>query len=288
MEHTSARKQLRLVEQRLLAGIPDCSVADVPVSNGATVHHIKLQLDPSKDDVLVMLGGYGLGAGLFCLTLDIFSKRRSEVPFGSVFALDSPGSGLCSPFAPADDAISLEGLITYASDAIDEWRAATGLSDSSRVTLFGHSLGGYLAFRYCESRGVAAAPKHLILASCFGVPTFPASRTPPWSEQAWLAKKASDLKEGKRARTMFDRGSSNSRVRIFFTMLSCCLPCLLLGGIVARLYSFATSSRRNPRTKAVVSPVIRVSGLLGCSWLRWLVIRYFGMRRCSHAPRLQP
>ena len=252
----------------MLASIPDCSVADVPTSGG-TVHHIQLQLDPGNEEVLVMLGGYGLGAGLFCLTLDQFSKRRSEVPFGSVFAIDWPGSGLCSPFAPEDD-IPLEGLIAFASDSIDEWRAATGLSDSSRLTLFGHSLGGYLAFRYCESRGVAAAPKHLMLASCFGVPTYPASRTPAWSEHDWLAKKASDLEEGKRARTMFDRGSSNSRVRGFFALLSCCLPCLLLGGIVARLYALATSPARNPRAKTIVSPVIRISALLGCSWLRWV------------------
>lgn len=94
-----------------------------------------------------------------------------------------------------------------------------------------------------------------------------------------MARKERDLQEGRRNRTLFDRGSQNSqtpKVLLFFTLLAFFAPLLLLVSLPLRV-----CAKSNSRAKAAVltSPVTRVSSLLGCSCLRWLVVRYFGIHR---------
>jgi pimeloyl-ACP methyl ester carboxylesterase len=158
------------------------------------MHHIELKLGlagaEDRKPPLVMLPGYGLGAGGFFLVLEAFVALAKEkggaesLPFDTVYALDWPGSGLSSRFdapkaaaaaasAPADgeaaggeavvgdgEALSLNKLLKFACDSIDEWRlAVVGLSGEvpsggnvvgKPFALLGHSLGGYLAFCYAE------------------------------------------------------------------------------------------------------------------------------------------
>jgi pimeloyl-ACP methyl ester carboxylesterase len=274
------RSLLRAAEARLIASVPSCRAEDTVLPDGQHIHSLCLALDDEDPRALIMLGGYGLGAGMFCLVLDAFAKVRKNVPFGRVYALDWPGSGLCSPYEPLCDLadITLEQAIAFASDAMDGFLLAKGIA-APRVTLLGHSLGAYLAFCYCESRAARLPCAHLLLASCFGVPTLPAHRSPPWSEPEWLQKKASDLEQRKRARTLFDAGGPNSNrgiVRLVFGLLALCLPLLLLAGCIVRL-----SGKPNVKAKAarLASPVTTISARLGCAPLRWLLIRYVAMRR---------
>jgi pimeloyl-ACP methyl ester carboxylesterase len=269
------RSLLRAAEARLIASVPSCRAEDTVLPDGQHIHSLCLALDDEDPRALIMLGGYGLGAGMFCLVLDAFAKVRKNVPFGRVYALDWPGSGLCSPYEPLCDLadITLEQAIAFASDAMDGFLLAKGIA-APRVTLLGHSLGAYLAFCYCESRAARLPCAHLLLASCFGVPTLPAHRSPPWSEPEWLQKKASDLEQRKRARTLFDAGGPNSNrgiVRLVFGLLALCLPLLLLAGCIVRL-----SGKPNVKAKAarLASPVTTISARLGCAPLRWLLIRY--------------
>ena len=65
-------ESLRRAEANLLKGLPRCSSADVGLSSGGTLHHIELQLG-GNGPPLVMLPGYGMGAGGYFLVLEAFT-----------------------------------------------------------------------------------------------------------------------------------------------------------------------------------------------------------------------
>ena len=167
-------ESLRRAEANLLKGLPRCSSADVGLSSGGTLHHIELQLG-GNGPPLVMIPGYGMGAGGYFLVLEAFTALsaggQETLPFSRVYALDWPGSGLSSPFDPAalvfsggegkaaaegespeagrEATPSLDALVAFGVGALDEWRVAAGLAGEP-FALLGHSLGGYLAFEYAE------------------------------------------------------------------------------------------------------------------------------------------
>ncbi|KAH8070402.1 1-acylglycerol-3-phosphate O-acyltransferase [Aureococcus anophagefferens] len=188
-QRRSARA-LRKAERRLVAGIAEAR--DDPISDDEWLHCLELTLSEDRDDTLVMLPGYGLGAGAFTMVLRDLQAQGAGATFGRAVALDWPGTGLASRFDRRN--LSLKELVDYAVERLEAWRARRGFE---RVTLLGHSLGGYLAFCYCERYGASVA-RHLVLASPLGVPTYPAWREPPVSEAAWLARKQRDLEEAAR------------------------------------------------------------------------------------------
>lgn len=117
---------------------------------------------------LVMLHGYGAGLGFFYKNFDALSR----LPHWKLYALDLLGMGRSSRPSFRVYAKDKEGKVREAEnwfvDALEEWRLARGID---KMTLMGHSLGGYMAVCYAIKY-----PGHLnklILASPVGVPEDP-------------------------------------------------------------------------------------------------------------------
>lgn len=250
----SSREALVRAEGKLLAGIPRCRAFDVALeSKGESLHTIELKLSTGSNDenntALVMLPGYGLGAAAFFMCFESLVERHSKhaidaSTLSAAYALDWPGNGLCSQFD--SDGLALTGnsredavdkLVGYCADRIEQWRRSMGLN---RMVLLGHSLGGYLAFCYCErysrwgAQESASTPvTHLLLCSPCGLPMRPDERAPPrcLSEDEWSAKRSAELEAGTRPITEFDSGSRNRRrfaqLRCrLCPLLCCCVPCI--------------------------------------------------------------
>ena len=82
-----ARRALREAEGLLFEN-SRCTTSDVPIGAGRSIHTIQLKLrdDERGAPALVMLPGYGLGAGAFFMVFEAFAAvaPRDAVPFGSV------------------------------------------------------------------------------------------------------------------------------------------------------------------------------------------------------------
>lgn len=117
---------------------------------------------------LVMLHGYGAGLGFFYKNFDSLSR----LPNWKLYALDLLGMGRSSRPAFRIHAKDKEGKVREAEnwfvDALEEWRIAKGID---KMTLLGHSLGGYMAV--CYALKYPGHLNKLILASPVGVPEDP-------------------------------------------------------------------------------------------------------------------
>jgi cardiolipin-specific phospholipase len=120
------------------------------------------------DNNLVMLHGYGAGLGFFYKNFEGLSRR----PNWKLYALDMLGMGRSSRPSFKIHAKEREDKIKEAEgwfvDALEEWRIKRGIE---KMTLLGHSLGGYMAVAYALKY-----PGHLnklILASPVGIPEDP-------------------------------------------------------------------------------------------------------------------
>ncbi|KAI0449233.1 Alpha/Beta hydrolase protein [Xylaria acuta] len=120
------------------------------------------------DDTLVMLHGYGAGLGFYYKNFEPLSRLTGW----KIYALDWLGMGNSRrpPFRitakdPKDKITEAENWFI---DSLEEWRKIRKLD---KLTLLGHSLGGYLAVSYALKY-----PGHinkLILASPVGIPEDP-------------------------------------------------------------------------------------------------------------------
>ena len=247
-----------------------------------------------------------MGAGGYFLMLEALralANEGADLPFSTIYCIDWPGSGLSrgrlsvlnrrgSGTSKGDsDGPSLDSLLRFAVEAIDEWREAVGVGVNKPFALLGHSLGGYLAFCYAEyySHKRDGCEKednlcHLMLVSPFGLGAHPAKRDLPQrvtDEREWLQRKEEDLKTGRRARTDFDAsnesGGSRGRVllRVCFTTLSCFAPCLLACQCCARTCCGAKQNQ-NP---ALDAPISKLVDRVGCSFLRRLGLRFYTRMR---------
>jgi cardiolipin-specific phospholipase len=124
--------------------------------------------EESVDNNLVMLHGYGAGLGFFYKNFEGLSRR----PNWKLYALDMLGMGRSSRPSFKIHAKEREDKIKEAEswfvDALEEWRIKRGIE---KMTLLGHSLGGYMAVAYALKY-----PGHLnklILASPVGIPEDP-------------------------------------------------------------------------------------------------------------------
>lgn len=120
------------------------------------------------DHNLVMLHGYGAGLGFYYKNFEALSRLQHW----KLYALDMLGMGRSSRPPFKITAKDKEGRIKEAEswfiDALEEWRIKRGID---KMTLLGHSLGGYMAVAYALKY-----PGHLsklILASPVGVPEDP-------------------------------------------------------------------------------------------------------------------
>nr|OQO26148.1 hypothetical protein B0A51_07574 [Rachicladosporium sp. CCFEE 5018] len=126
------------------------------------------RLDEPVENNLVMLHGYGAGLGFFYKNFQALSR----LPNWKTYALDLLGMGRSSRPAFRIHAKDRESKIKEAEswfiDALEEWRIKRGID---KMTLLGHSLGGYMAVAYALKY-----PGHLnklILASPVGIPEDP-------------------------------------------------------------------------------------------------------------------
>ncbi|KAI0316977.1 alpha/beta-hydrolase [Amylostereum chailletii] len=137
---------------------------------------------PDAPPPAVVLHGYGAGLGFFFLnfpTLAQWAGSRGS----SVYALDWLGMGRSSrpPFRIKAKREDVSARVSEAEsffiDSLEQWRAKQGLD---KMTLVGHSLGGYLsvayALRYPER------VNKLVLLSPAGVPRDPNNTTMPSRE----------------------------------------------------------------------------------------------------------
>lgn len=110
---------------------------------------------------LVLLHGYGNGALYFYRNL----RSLADTHFGTVYSLDMLGWGLSSrpTFQTADD--SVEAAEDFFVESLEAWRDVNNIP---KMTLAGHSMGGYLSVAYCEK--YPERVERLILLSPVGVP----------------------------------------------------------------------------------------------------------------------
>ncbi|KAK3112953.1 hypothetical protein LTR53_010238, partial [Teratosphaeriaceae sp. CCFEE 6253] len=126
------------------------------------------RIDEETQNNFVMLHGYGAGLGFFYKQFEALSRR----PHWKLYALDMPGMGRSSrpPFViksktREEKVREAEGWFV---DALEEWRIKRGID---KMTLMGHSLGGYMAV--CYALKYPGHLNKLILASPVGIPEDP-------------------------------------------------------------------------------------------------------------------
>lgn len=124
--------------------------------------------EPKAEQNLVILHGYGAGLGFFYKNFEPLSRRQGW----HLYALDLLGMGRSSrpPFKLKGK--TREEQITDAEnwfiDALEEWRVKRKID---KMTLVGHSMGGYMAV--CYALKYPGRLNKLILASPVGIPEDP-------------------------------------------------------------------------------------------------------------------
>ena len=126
------------------------------------------RLGEETQNSLVMLHGYGAGLGFFYKNFDALSR----LPHWKLYALDLLGMGRSSrpPFRihAKDKESKIREAENWFIDALEEWRVKRGID---KMTLMGHSLGGYMAV--CYALKYPGHLNKLILASPVGIPEDP-------------------------------------------------------------------------------------------------------------------
>ncbi|KAK5175725.1 uncharacterized protein LTR77_000864 [Saxophila tyrrhenica] len=126
------------------------------------------RLGEETENNLVMLHGYGAGLGFFYKNFESLSR----MPNWKLYALDLLGMGRSSrpPFriGAKDKEAKVREAENWFVDALEEWRVERGIE---KMTLLGHSLGGYMAV--CYALKYPGHLNKLILASPVGIPEDP-------------------------------------------------------------------------------------------------------------------
>ncbi|TKA30056.1 hypothetical protein B0A50_02775 [Salinomyces thailandicus] len=126
------------------------------------------RLGEETENNLVMLHGYGAGLGFYYKNFEALSR----LPHWKLYALDLLGMGRSSRPSFKIHAKDKEGKVREAEswfvDALEEWRIKKGIE---KMTLLGHSLGGYMAV--CYALKYPGRLDKLILASPVGIPEDP-------------------------------------------------------------------------------------------------------------------
>ncbi|CAK4032658.1 related to alpha beta hydrolase [Lecanosticta acicola] len=126
------------------------------------------RLGEQVDNNLVMLHGYGAGLGFFYKNFEGLSRQ----PNWKLYALDLLGMGRSTrpPFRihAKEKEAKVREAESWFVDALEEWRQKKGIE---KMTLLGHSLGGYMAV--CYALKYPGHLNKLILASPVGIPEDP-------------------------------------------------------------------------------------------------------------------
>ena len=133
----------------------------VETDNGHQISMVVVRGPPetSHKTPLVLVHGFGGGAGIWCKNFDALSSDRT------VYALDMIGFGRSSRPNFSRDASEVEAMFV---SALEAWRRSLGLES---FHLVGHSLGGFVAAAY--SLRHPAQVQHLLLVDSWGMPERP-------------------------------------------------------------------------------------------------------------------
>ncbi|CDS11605.1 hypothetical protein LRAMOSA03868 [Lichtheimia ramosa] len=189
-----SNKNQRIVNTLYLRRNPDSSSSSFDLdTENTTVDTIKEDLKGSQDKNLVICHGYGAGLGFFYRNF----YALGQMPGWRVFAIDWIGMGRSSrpkwtitkKGNESWDQI-IDEVENHFIDSLEDWRKKIGLE---KMTLAGHSLGGY--FATCYSRKYPERVEKLYLISPAGVPEAPAEVTRPKDDKPKdvIDKEASDL-----------------------------------------------------------------------------------------------
>jgi cardiolipin-specific phospholipase len=126
---------------------------------------------PVGKKVIVLTHGFGSGLGFYFKTFEELSK----VPGWRVYGIDWLGQGASArhplPKKVENEDEDVQNVEAYFIDSLEQWRLKMGIS---KMTLVGHSLGGYLSAAY--SLKYSENVERLILISPAGVPHMKLSR----------------------------------------------------------------------------------------------------------------
>ncbi|CAL1701649.1 unnamed protein product [Somion occarium] len=132
---------------------------------------------PQAPPPAIVLHGYGAGLGFFFQNFPALGRWAGSRGT-SLYALDWLGMGRSAriPFRVKAKRDNISGRVTEAEsffiDSLEEWREKMGLE---KMTLIGHSLGGYLSIAYALKYPTRVSK--LILLSPAGVPRDPNTTT---------------------------------------------------------------------------------------------------------------
>ncbi|KAK7695606.1 hypothetical protein QCA50_000242 [Cerrena zonata] len=132
---------------------------------------------PSGPPPAVVLHGYGAGLGFFFQNFPALGRWAGNRGT-SVYAIDWLGMGRSAriPFRVKAKREDIRGRVAEAEsffiDSLEEWRTKMGLE---KMTLIGHSLGGYLSIAYALKYPTRVSK--LILVSPAGIPRDPNNTT---------------------------------------------------------------------------------------------------------------
>eukprot|EP00040_Diaphanoeca_grandis_P044007 m.11021 g.11021 ORF g.11021 m.11021 type:complete len:398 (-) comp8599_c0_seq1:388-1581(-) len=217
-DHNEETQHIHTVWYRRGSPTNDVHVEHLEKSPQALVNQHVAAASQEKSGPLVMLHGYGSGAGIYYAAAPAIASRWK----GPVFAIDSLGCGLSSrphhnPAIGYGKAADLGQAERFFVDGLEQWRKAMNFD---KITIVGHSLGGYIST--CYSERYPENVEKLILVGCAGIPEKPQGFDESLASRGFLLRTVNSL--------MTDKGWSP------FTLVKYGPGSTIVGGYVKRRF----------------------------------------------------